>query len=165
MLSPTKGKLERIVEAVRRGLTGEDAVAFVRRSGFAVTTVGIARHLKKLGGRGQIMGLIEEGKSNIEILEVCLRDKDFSELVPETPEQVELFDMENYDTSASTYPGRETPIYATAKLSIRLPSDVYEALRLAARGEGKSQNQLIVEILTAWLSQMPGPSDDGNGLG
>ncbi len=165
MLSPTKGKLERIVEAVRRGMTGEDAVVFVRRSGFAVTAVGIARHLKKLGGRGHIMELIESGKSNIDILEICLRDNDFSDLTPETPEQVDLFDMESYDASATAYPGRETPIYATAKLSIRLPSDVYEALRLAARGEGKSQNQLIVEILTGWLSQMPGPVEDRNGLG
>jgi plasmid stability protein len=36
-----------------------------------------------------------------------------------------------------------------------MPEDLYEAIRLAAKAERKSQNDLIVDILTAALSQVP----------
>ena len=49
MVTQAQKKHERIVEAVRLGLDGEAAVDFVRQSGFALTTTGIARHLRKMG--------------------------------------------------------------------------------------------------------------------
>ena len=66
----TRQKQERVIEAVRRGLEGESAVAFVRQSGFLVTPLGLVRHLRALGGRARILERIHEGKSNVEILEL-----------------------------------------------------------------------------------------------
>ncbi|MCC6488948.1 MAG: ribbon-helix-helix protein, CopG family [Candidatus Hydrogenedentes bacterium] len=42
-------------------------------------------------------------------------------------------------------------------MSIKVPADLYEAIRLAAKAEGKSQNELIVDVLTSALSRIPGP--------
>ena len=61
-------KQERVIEAVRRSLEGDAAIAFVRRSGFALTQAGIARHLRSMGGRRRVQELLESGNTNAEAL-------------------------------------------------------------------------------------------------
>jgi len=46
-------------------------------------------------------------------------------------------------------------MFDTRKIALRLPSDLYEAIQLAAHAENTSKNQLIVDILTSALAQMP----------
>jgi hypothetical protein len=73
--------------------------------------------------------------------------------VPHTPPtQRELF-----QTLPETPVGadEDLPLYETTKLTIKIPRDLYEAIRIAAKAENKPQNQLIVDILTAALSRMP----------
>ncbi|MBI4557679.1 MAG: hypothetical protein HY706_08855 [Candidatus Hydrogenedentes bacterium] len=154
MNTQTHAKQERIVEAVRHGLEGVGAVEFLRQSGYAMTISGLARHLRAMGGRGRVQELVNIGKSNVEILETCFPETDFSQLERE-PEQAELFVDALSHQESHPFPGSDTPLYDTVKLSFRAPADLYEALRLAARAEGKTQNQLITEILTSALSRMP----------
>ncbi len=156
MARQTTEKQERIIEAVRQGHDGDDAVEFIRQNGYAMTTAGVARHLRTMGGRGRIEEFVEEGLSNLEIMEACFPETDLSGLDIQAPSQGDLFQAEDAPVTGPLQPG--TPLYATTKLSIRVPSDLYEALRAAAQGEGKSQNQLIVDILTTVLSRMPEPS-------
>ena len=47
------------------------------------------------------------------------------------------------------------PEYGSRKMTIEIPEDSYEALRIAARIEGKSRNDLIAEILRTALSRIP----------
>jgi hypothetical protein len=151
MTKQVRAKQERIIEAVRRGLEGDAALEFIHQSGFAMTTSGIARHLRGMGGRGHVQELLQQDFSNVEILAQIFPEDAPDDLPPERPNQQELFDEE-----ADALPfSSDTPLYDTRKLSIRIPSDLYEAIRLAARGEGKSQNELIVDILTSALSRMP----------
>ena len=151
----TRAKQERIIEAVRQGLEGDASVEFVCRSGYAVNTSAIARHLRAMGGRGHILELIRQGKSNPEILRICLPDAPEEEAPPAPPRQEELF-VQSPDAGEAATPG-DQPLYETTKVTIRLPSDLFEAIRLAARAEGKSQNQIIIEVLTSALSRMPSP--------
>jgi hypothetical protein len=150
MLTKSLAKQERVVESIRLGLEGEAAVQFVHESGYAITEAGLTRYVNSMGGIGRIKALIDEGKSNIEILEVCFPAAPAAELKsaapgsrPSTPPRVALVRPE------------DTPLYETAKMTVHLPADVYEAVRLAARAEGKTQNQLIVDLLTSALSQLP----------
>jgi hypothetical protein len=155
MVRPLREKQERIVEAVRHGLEGEAAVEFVRENGFAMTTAGIARHLRVMGGRGQISDLIAQGRSNVEILEECFPEEDLDSLRREPPTQGELFVEEDLShRPVPLFPGHPE-IFDTVKVSVKLPSDLYEAIRLAARAEGKSKTQLITEILTSAHSRTP----------
>jgi len=142
-------KRERVIEAVRHGLEGEAAVEFIRESGYAMTTAGIARHLRVMGGRKRVQDLILEGRTNAEILRSCSPDE-AEALAAHTPQQEELFE-------ASPDPARRTADddFESTKITLRIPSDLYEAIRLAARAEGKSRSELITEILTAALSRMP----------
>lgn len=142
-------KQERIIEAVRQGLEGDSTVEFMHQSGFAMTSAGIARHLKKLGGRGRIESLVQEGHSNVEILETCLPDEDLSEVRKLLPESGDLFG------AAAPVRVENSPVYATTKLTIQIPAELYEALRAAAQAERKSQNRLITELLTQSLSRLP----------
>lgn len=151
MTKQIRAKQERVIEAVRQGLEGDAAVEFIHQSGFAMTTAGIARHLRSMGGRAHVQDLIHQGLSNIEILAKCFPEDSPEGFPPEQPSQGELFEDAHDPLPFSI----EGPLYDTRKLSIRVPSDLYEAIRLAARGEGKSQNELIVEILTSALSRMP----------
>ena len=143
-------KQERIVEAVRQGLEGDATLEFMHQSGYAMTAAGIARHLKKLGGRGRIESMVQEGHSNVEVLDACLPDEDLSEVRKLLPEEGDLF-----GASAAAVRVENSPVYATAKLTIQIPAELYEALRAAAQAERKSQNRLITELLTKSLSNMP----------
>lgn len=140
-------KQERVIEAVRRGLEGDAALEFVHRSGFALTQASIARHLRSMGGRRRVQELLESGKTNAEVLEICFPGEDFSELHSQAPEQGDLFG-EPVDVAL-------TPEYGTRKMTVEMPEDLYEALRIAARIEGKSRNDLIAEILRTALSRIP----------
>jgi len=156
MASQARAKKERVVEAVRQSLEGDSAVEFIRQSGYAMTVSGIARHLRSMGGRGRIQALIGEGKSNEEVLSVCLPEKDASDVRAEPGVQADLH-PDVADEPTVPFQPLDKPLYETVRMSIKMPSDLHEAIRLAARGEGRSQNQLIVEILTEALARMPGP--------
>lgn len=151
MTKQIRAKQERVIEAVRQGFEGDAAVEFIHQSGFAMTPAGIARHLRSMGGRAQVQDFVHQGLTNVEILAKCFPEDAPEDLPPEQPSQGELFE----DASDPLPFSIDGPLYDTRKLSIRVPSDLYEAIRLAARGEGKSQNELIVEILTSALSRMP----------
>ena len=160
MVRQTRAKQERVIEAVRRNLEGDAAVEFIHSSGYAMTVAGIARHLRTMGGRGRILEVIEAGKSNFDILAECFPDEDFTTLQPEAPSQGELFAKEPFSSVPLPVVPPEAAPFETTKLTIRVPSDLYEAIRLAARAEGKSRTDLVVEILTAALSRMPMPPEE-----
>jgi hypothetical protein len=155
MTKQTRAKQERVVEGVRRGLDGDGAVEFIRQSGFAMSSAGIARHLRQMGGRGRIEELIEQGKSNAEILVLCFPGENQEGLPDAPPSQTELFSRDtivpipHVDIASMS-------MFETRKLAIKVPTELYEAIRLAAKGEKKSQNQLIVDILRSALARMPG---------
>ena len=157
----THAKQERIVEAVRLGLEGDAAVEFVRESGFAMTSAGIARHLRGMGGRGHVQELIDNDLSNIEILQHCFPEEDMGHLHEAPPSQPDLFDNDEHAHAVPPPDLASAGMFETRKIALRLPSDLYEAIRLAARAEGTSKNQLIVDILTSALAQMPNlPAED-----
>lgn len=157
----TRAKLEHIVEAVRQGLEGDAAVAFVARSGYATNTAAIARHLRALGGRGHIHELIRQRKSNADILQICLGNGTAEEANPIPPTQENLFPLPRVSDETPLPDGH--PLYETTKISLRIPSDLFEAIRLAAKAEGKTQNHLIVDLLTSALSRLPIPPPDERG--
>ena len=148
-------KAERIVEAVRRDLEGNGAVDFLRSGGFALTTQGIARHLRDLGGRGRVASLIKEGRTNEEVLDACHPNTPDAVAPLMAPEQGSLFGSEDapYDGPLD----RDSSLFPTTRLTIRVPSDLYAALRLAAHAEKKSVNQVIVDTLTWAMSRLPTP--------
>ena len=157
MNKQTQAKQERVIEAVRHGLEGLAAVEFIQNSGFSMTSAGIARNLRSMGGRGRVQELIKEGKTNLEIMQLCFPDADLAHLRPEPPSQQELFGEGHATRRSTVVPFRDDPLYETRKMSIKVPADLYEAIRLAAKAEGKSQNELIVDVLTTALSRIPGP--------
>jgi len=155
-----RAKQERIIEAVRRNLEGDDAVEFVCQSGYAMNSAGIARHLRHMGGRLRILELVQEGLTNEEILKTCFPEDSSLEHFPQhPPTQTELF-HEPPKAVILPLPPEGTPLYETTKLTLRIPTDVYEALRIAAKAENKPQAQLIIEILQTALAQMPSPEHD-----
>ncbi|MCP4643255.1 MAG: hypothetical protein GY851_22600 [bacterium] len=154
MTKQARAKQERIIEAVRRGLEGDAAVEFVRSSGYRMTSAGIARHLRSMGGRGAVQALVNEGKSNLEVLQTCFPQDELDQLDHEPPSQPELFIAE--PSPGPDLSGRkDAPLYETRKMSVKVPADLFEAIRLAARAEGLSQNQLITDILTTALARGP----------
>lgn len=155
MAGHVREKQERIVEAVRRGLEGDSAVEFIRQSGYAMSSAGIARHLRTMGGRGAVLELIEAGNTNAEVLHVCFPDVDMDELPHEPPSQTELFIAERPSRGMAPLELQDTPLHETRKMTITVPADLCEAIRLAAKGEGLSKSQLVVDILTSALSNMP----------
>ena len=148
-----RSKQERVLEAVRRGLEGDAALEFVHESGFAMKAPGFARHVGALGGRERIEELIAQGLSNVDILRARFPDDAFDIAEATPPEQRDLFGKDAAPVRLETLD--DAPLYETTKLTISLPSDVYEAIRLAAKAEKKSRNALIAELLTASLSRMP----------
>lgn len=159
MVTQAQKKHERIVEAVRLGLDGEAAVDFVRQSGFALTTTGIARHLRKMGGRGHIVALINEGRSNWEILQAAYPEERFEHLTVLPPSQGDLF------SQSPKIPDNLLPfqdLFQSTKITLTLPNDLLEAIRLAARAEKTTRSQLIIDILTSAMSRVPEwPHEDG----
>jgi len=159
MVTQAQKKHERIVEAVRLGLDGETAVDFVRQSGFAVTTTGIARHLRKMGGRGHIVALINEGRSNWEILQAAYPEERFEHLTVLPPSQGELFG-ESPKVPHNLLPFQD--LFESTKITLNLPNDLLEAIRMAAKAEKTTQSQLIIDILTSAMSRVPEwPQGDG----
>lgn len=156
-------KRERIIEAIRHGLEGDAAVEFVRQSGFAMNGPGIARHLRAMGGKGLIQELILAGKSNHEVLaEVC--PEEAVEVPPPPPEQVDLFPGESSLPEWMPAPPAGAPFFETTKLTVKVPTELYEAMRIASRVEGKTINQLVVEIMTAALGRLPTSEDAESAL-
>lgn len=154
MKGQTNLKRERVVEAVRRDLSGEAAVQFLHQEGYAMTSSVVARHLRNMGGRVQVEGFIGEGLTNLDILHRCFPEADLSEVQSEFPGETKGLFALTKDLPASEE-DEERSLYATRKLTVTIPSELFEAIRAAARGEGKSQNQVIVDILTSTLSRMP----------
>ncbi|MFP4499868.1 MAG: hypothetical protein ACLFTT_02610 [Candidatus Hydrogenedentota bacterium] len=155
MSGQVMAKRERVIEAVRHGLEGDAALAFIHESGFALTQAGIARHLRAMGGRGRIQELIAAGKSNREILGAFYPEEDLAFLPEPEPTQGDLFAGDETEPPPHPLPFQNDSQFETTKLTVRLPNYVYNALRIAARAEEKPQNQLLVEILTAALGNMP----------
>jgi len=148
----TRQKQERIIEAVRLGLEGDAAVEFLCHSGHAMTSPAIARNLRLLGGRKAIEDLIGQGMSNADVLQLACPEDTRYPIPHQPPTQRELFQPVQEPAVADD---DHMPLYETTKLTIRLPRDLYEAIRIAAKAENKPQNQLIIDILTAALSRMP----------
>jgi hypothetical protein len=144
-------KQELVIEAVRRGLAEGEAVRFVRQNGFALSDTGLARYLRSMGGRGRVLELINAGKTNEDILEVCFGPDADADGEPDPTPALEAHE----GPLSNIVDLRATAQFETRKISIRLPGDLYEAIRLAAKGEGMSQNQLIVDLLTNALSRVP----------
>ncbi len=164
MVRNTRVKQERIVEAVRRGLEGETAVAFLHQAGFAMTTAGIARHLRTMGGRGRLVEWIKAGMSNTTILARCFPEDAKDGIVTEAPSQGDLFGEEEASGPAAPLPFPKEDLFDTTKITLRIPTELHTALRLAARGEGTTQTQLIIDLLTSALSRIPNlPHDKADG--
>ncbi len=155
MSTLNRAKQERIIEAVRHGLEGDAAVAFLHDSGFKMNSAGIVRNLKAMGGRGRLQELIHSGQSNHEILTACFPgDDDIDSMPVAAPSQTDFFDES--PASAIVPFGRVIPAqFETTKMTLVLPTDLHEALKAASRAENKSRNDLIVEILTSALSRLP----------
>ena len=148
-------KQELVIEAVRQGLEGGDSVEFIQKGGFAMTVSGIARHLRSMGGRGKVKDLIDAGHSNLEIMEFCFPEADLTDIKAGNLPQPDLFHGE--PSTFETAPPEDSPLYSTTKLTMRIPSELYEAIRAASQAEGKTQTQLVVDLLTSALSRMPEP--------
>ncbi len=154
MARKSMAKQERVLEAVRQGLEGGAAVEFIQHSGFAMATSGVARHLRTMGGRGRVQGYVDQGLTNLDILEKCYPGEDLTGVHTHVHAQGNLFPKE--ERPKTTRPV-DAALFPTTKMSITVPSDLYEAIRAAALAEKKSQNQVIVESLTSTLSRVPVP--------
>jgi hypothetical protein len=108
-----------------------------------------------MGGRGKLQALVDEGFSNADILLRCFPDADLSALPQDPPSQGELFGFDRTAVRLVDLDTPDSPVYDTTKISLRLPNELCEAIRLAAKAEGMTQSQLITEILTTALSRSP----------
>lgn len=147
----TEAKRDRVVEAVRRGFEGDAAVEFVQQSGFAMSVAGLARHLRALGGRERVLKLVERGFSNEEIMEGSMAHSE-SRTRKVAPRKLDTIKSSLRPTDERRI--SDDALFPTKRLSINVPTELYEAIRLAARTEGKTQSQLISELLIAALSRM-----------
>lgn len=138
-----------IVEAVQQHKEGDEAVAFLHEHGCPMSSPAIARALRGLGGRGEVEGQIAEGRTNEEIA-----NRPASGGRSKTAAQHELFGRAESNARRTR---EERSLYPTTKMTLTLPSDLFEAITLAARGERKSKNKLVVDLLTSALSRMPDP--------
>jgi hypothetical protein len=155
MTKQVRAKQERVIEAVRRGLEGEAALEFVHQSGYALNGAAMVRYIRQMGGRGVLSTHIEEGKSNLDILHALFPEEDLQPLAPEAPNQIELFEPPGPAKPYLPFMPKHPELFETTKLTLHLPNDLYQALKVAARIEDKKKNDLIVEILTSALSQLP----------
>lgn len=155
MATQAQQKQERVIEAVRQGLEGENAVDFIRQSGFAVTTTGVARHLRKLGGRGHIVELIKAGQDNWAILQACYPEESLDHIAVMPPSQCDMFSENPPPPKVPESLLHHQDLFESTKIQLKIPNDLMEALRLAAKAERTSQSQLIIDILTSAMSQLP----------
>jgi hypothetical protein len=153
-------KQERCIEAIRQRLVGDAAVAFVHDCGFAMTESAFQRHVHALGGRDKIVSLFGENKTNIDILSLHFPKEDFSLLASERLHQGDLFVADAKAAGTVPFAKSNAEEFETTKLTLNLPSDLHQALRMASKAEGKNKTQLIVEILTAAMSQLPEQLED-----
>lgn len=160
MIHQICAKQERVIEAVRQGLEGLAAVEFIQQSGYAMTSAGVVKHLRSMGGRGHVLDLIEAGKTNFEILQGCFPEDDLSHMKPVPPSQEELFGQQEGGQPIHRLIPHPENLYEMRKMAIKVPADLYEAIRLASKAEGKSQNDLIVDVLTSALSRVPLHADE-----
>ncbi len=155
----TREKQLQVIEAVRRNLEGTEAIDFIRQSGYAMTPSGIARHLRSMGGRATVEAKIAEGQANHEVLQAAFPDEDIaSQVAPAEPSQTDLFG----DTAPTSIGQSPQAMFESVRMTIRVPEDVHEAIKIAAKVEGKRQNDLIVEILEQGLSRLPAPESPAN---
>lgn len=148
-------KQERIIEAVRRGLEGDALIGFIHESGYAINPMAVLRFLRIMGGRIRIQEGIARGLTNREILQLGIPEADLSEIPETPPRQVELFENKEITEGPIAFRPAFPELFETTKMTLSLPSDLYESVRLAAKAEGKSKTQLIVDILTTALSRTP----------
>ena len=153
MTRQTEAKQERIIEAVRQGFDGGEIVEFVHQNGYALTDGTLERHLRKMGGLPRLQVLLDEGLTNVQVLEQCMPEENLRDLKVKL--QLREVGAKGQDSNKGADSGEDVPIYATTKITLTLPSDLYEALRAAAHAEMKSQNRLITELLTEGLSNRP----------
>lgn len=151
-------KQERVLEAIRLGLTQEAAVDFVHTSGYAITAKGVERYVQALGGLERVHALIAEGKSNLEILATCVPAASTAELKAHMSTLPEHLSSVPSPIEPLVRPD-DAPLYDTVKMTLHLPADVSEAIKLAAHAEKKTQQQMIVKLLTSALSRLPRPED------
>lgn len=155
MVTQAQQKQERVIEAVRQGLEGEEAVDFIRQSGFAITPAGIARHLRKLGGRGHIVEQIKAGHANWEILQACYPEEPLDHVAVLPPSQGELFSETPAAPAVPESLLHHQDLFESTKIQLKIPNDLLEAIRLAAKAEKTTQSQLIIDILTSAMSRTP----------
>jgi hypothetical protein len=142
-------KLWAVVEAVRQGKSGNNSVAFLHEHGCPMSSSAIARALRGLGGRGEVESQVAEGRTNEEIVNRPALDGK-----SKTGAQRDLFGGAESNARRTR---EELSLYPTTKMTLTLPSDLFEAITLAARGERKSKNKLAVDLLTSALSRLPDP--------
>ncbi len=154
MVKQLRIKQERVIESVRHGLEGDAALEFIHASGYAMTEAALARHIHALGGKKRIQELIALGKTNVEVMASCFPAEDLHYLESAKSSQGELFIHE--EPLVNPYVADvQHPLFESTKLTVSMPTDLYQAISLAAKAEGKRRNDLIVEILTSALSRMP----------
>jgi hypothetical protein len=154
MSKVARQKQERVIEAVRNGLEGDSAAEFVRTSGYAMSVAGIARHLRGMGGRARVLDLLAEGKTNRESLDLLVPGGPEDDVDLPPPSQGELFRAEEFPVVE--LPETRLPAgFESTKITLKIPNELYEAIGLAAKAEDKSRAQLIIDILTTALANMP----------
>lgn len=162
MTGHARAKQERIIEAVRMGLEGDAALDFVREGGFALTPNGMVRYLRQMGGRGEIAAQIKAGKSNLEILQELYPEEEVHLSLLQRPSQGVLFEE---PTTPSPSPFLHAPPqpFESTKMTVYFPNELYEALRLYAHAQGKSRNDVVIELIMASLSRLPNWPDEQEG--
>ena len=160
MTKQIRRKQERCIEAVRQRLENEDALAFIHECGFAMTESEMLRHRQSFGGREVILLRIGENKSNVKILSSHFQKEDFSDRNIEVSHQDDLFAKNPTATGTIPFAKDSTEEFETTKITLGIPSDLYQALRMASKAEGKNKTQLIVEILAVAMSRLPKQSSD-----
>ncbi len=154
MTGHARAKQERIIEAVRMGLEGDAALDFVREGGYALTPNGMMRYLRQMGGRGEIAARIKAGKTNLEILQELYPEEEVHLSLLQRPSQGELFD-ESSAPSTSPFLHSSPQLFESTKMTVYLPNELYEALRLYSHAQGKSRNDAVIDLMTAALSRLP----------
>lgn len=153
MSKRTRQRQERVLDCVRQQLDGAAALAFLRQHGLRVSEPVLDRLVRSLGGHDRLLEQMEAGLSNAEILAQCAAlEDDTNKDGPDR--QSELFSMQDFPTlERGVFPGLTG--LETTKMTLRVPTDLYEALGFAARGEGTTRTQLVIDLLTHALSRMP----------